>query len=789
MKNLIIVFLVLTSFVSCEKAQEVHLQNFEVTDVRITNGPFFKAQQADIKYLLDLDADKLLAPFIREAGLKPLKESYGNWENSGLDGHIGGHYLSALSLMYASTGNKELLKRVEYMIKWLKKCQAQNNDGYVGGIPGGHKMWQDVKNGKIDAGSFSLNHKWVPLYNIHKLYAGLVDVYKFTGNKDALNILVKLSDWCIETTKNLSDAQMEDILRSEYGGLNETFVDVAEITGDEKYLTLAERFSQKAILNPLLNRKNELTGLHANTQIPKIVGFKRYADHTNNKEWMGAVNYFWDLIINEWTVSIGGNSVREHFHSPDDFSSMINSEEGPETCNTYNMLKLTKLMYLSQPEGKYIDYYEKALFNHILSSIHPEKGGFVYFTPMRPQHYRVYSQVETSFWCCVGSGLENPGKYNELIYLHDNENVYVNLFIPSNLRWQEKGIELEQKTNFPYSESSKIIIKSAPKSEFSVNIRKPDWVKNGEFIIKVNGEEVKPESSLGLYATITKEWSAGDEVIVELPMQTQIEVLPDSSNWVSFMHGPIVMAAVTDTANLDGLWSDDSRMGHIAKGKMYPIDDAPMLVGDKSSLIDKVEKIDNEPLALSIDQLIYQEKYKGLKLVPFFNVHEARYMVYWPVFSSEELESKLAEIKRNEKEMLELEEITVDKIAPGEQQPESDHNFKGERTNSGINGNKYWRDASGWFSYNLKDKNNEASKLRITYFGLDKDREFTITLNNQILDTVKLDGSKGNVFYDVDYKIPPTILSKNKDGLMHIQFNAINNKVAGGIYYIRLLKE
>jgi len=785
--NYLIIIYVIFSL-GCKKSATNNLQTFDLQEVKITKGPFYQAQQADLKYMLALDPDRLLAPFLIGAGLEPLKENYGNWENTGLDGHIGGHYLSALAFMYASTGNKEVLSRIEYMLDWLGKCQEKSGDGYVSGIPEGKDMWNEISEGKIDAGSFSLNKRWVPLYNIHKLFAGLRDVYLNTGNKKSLEILIKLTNWFIETTKNLSDDQVQELLKSEHGGLNEVFADVSDITGESKYLALAKRFSDKSLLNPLLKKQNELTGLHSNTQIPKVIGYKRYADLAMDSSWSAAAVFFWNTVINKWTVSIGGNSVREHFHPADDFSSMIESNQGPETCNTYNMLKLTKLLFMSDPESKYLDYYEKAIYNHILSSENPDKGGFVYFTPMRPQHYRVYSQPQQSFWCCVGSGLENHGKYGEMIYLHDNKNIYVNFFIASELTWKEKEIKLTQNTDFPYSESTAIKINVKEPKKFGLNIRNPKWVKDNGLTIKVNGEIQKIKSVNKIYITIDRTWKNGDSVSIELPMKTQLEYLPDQSSWASVTHGPIVLAAITDTSNLDDLWADDSRMGHIASGKLYPINDAPMIVSENSNFVSAIEPVPGKLFTFKIKDLIYPVKFKNLELVPFFSIHEARYMIYWPVVTPQGLEIKKEEIKLKEKEKLLIESLTIDQVAPGEQQPESDHNFKGEQSSSGVNKDMHWRDATGWFSYYLKDADKEARFLRITYYGLDANREFQILLNNMLLASVNLDGSKGDTFYDIDYEIPQNLIKTSK-GILNLKFMGINGKAAGGIYYIRLMKK
>jgi uncharacterized protein len=619
------------------------LQTFDLNSIKLLESPFHRAREASLKYILEIDVDRLLAPFIREAGLIPQAESYGNWENSGLDGHIGGHYLSALSLMYASTGNPVLLRRLNYMIDWLAKCQEANGNGYVGGIPGGKEMWADIAGGKIEPANFSLNDKWVPWYNIHKLYAGLRDAYLIAGNEKARDILISLSDWCIELTTDLTDEQIQHMLISEHGGMNEIFVDVAEITGDEKYLDLAEKFSHRLILDPLLRKENTLTGLHANTQIPKVVGFQRYAAAANNPDWNRASEFFWDTIINNWTVSIGGNSVNEHFHSDDDYSSLITSVQGPETCNTYNMLRLTKQLFLAHPDSKYLDYYERALYNHILSSIHPD-GGYVYFTPMRPRHYRVYSQPHECFWCCVGSGLENHGKYGEMINLHDGNDIYVNLFIPSVLTWEEKGVTLTQNTSFPYEETTTLIVTLDKPRRFTLNIRIPHWVKKDEFNITVNGEPQQLHNTSDIYASVHRTWRNDDIVTVSLPMKTTIEYLPDCSSWASILHGPVVLAAITGYDDLEGLFADDSRWGHIANGLRYPIEETPVIVSEDKDFSGMIVPSSERPMAFNMQDILYPPDQSDLTLRPFFEIEGARYMIYWPVTTPDSLERKLHEI-------------------------------------------------------------------------------------------------------------------------------------------------
>lgn len=576
--------------ISIGKAQTNHqVSYFSLQDVKLLSSPFLQAQQTDLHYILALDPDRLSAPFLREAGLTPKAPSYTNWENTGLDGHIGGHYLSALSMMYAATGDTAIYHRLNYMLNELHRAQQAVGTGFIGGTPGSLQLWKEIKAGDIRAGGFSLNGKWVPLYNIHKTYAGLRDAYLYVHSDLARQMLIDLTDWMIDITSGLSDNQMQDMLRSEHGGLNETFADVAEITGDKKYLELARRFSHKVILDPLIKNEDRLNGMHANTQIPKVIGYKRVAevskddkDWNHAAEWDHAARFFWNTVVNHRSVCIGGNSVREHFHPSDNFTSMLNDVQGPETCNTYNMLRLTKMLYQNsgdvdnsnKPDPRYVDYYERALYNHILSSQEPDKGGFVYFTPMRPGHYRVYSQPETSMWCCVGSGLENHTKYGEFIYAHQQDTLYVNLFIPSQLNWKEQGVTLTQETLFPDDEKVTLRIDKAAKKNLTLMIRIPEWAGNSKgYEITINGKKHLSDIQTGAstYLPIRRKWKKGDMITFHLPMKVSLEQIPDKKDYYAFLYGPIVLATSTGTENLDGIYADDSRGGHIAHGRQTPL--------------------------------------------------------------------------------------------------------------------------------------------------------------------------------------------------------------------------
>lgn len=768
----------------CAQETNPKITYFDLKDIVLLDSPFKKAQDLDKKYLLDLDADRLLAPFLREAGLQKKAESYTNWENTGLDGHIGGHYVSALALMYASTGDQQIKDRLDYMISELKRCQDENGNGYIGGVPGGKAIWDEIAKGDIQASGFGLNNRWVPLYNIHKTYAGLRDAYLIAGNETAKDMLIKMTDWAVKLVSNLSEEQIQNMLRSEHGGLNETFADVAVITQNEKYLKLAHQFSHQLILNPLLAHEDKLTGLHANTQIPKVLGFKRIADIEGNESWSEASRFFWETVVEHRSVCIGGNSVREHFHPTNDFSSMITSNEGPETCNTYNMLRLSKMFYQTSLDKKYIDYYEKALYNHILSSQNPQTGGLVYFTQMRPGHYRVYSQPQTSMWCCVGSGIESHAKYGEMIYAHTSDALYVNLFIPSLLNWKDRNVEIVQDNKFPDESKTEITVNPKKKSEFTVYVRYPSWVEKGTMKIRLNGKTYPGVEKDG-YIGIKRIWQKGDRISVELPMTIVAEQLPDKSNYYSFRYGPIVLAAKTGVEDMTGLFADDSRGGHIAHGTLLPLSEMPLLVSDKEDIISKIKPVQGKPLTFNLSSL-YSTKYPSeLEFIPFFRLHESRYIIYLPQTTPEGLASLHEQIKQEEQERIKLDSKTIDKVACGEQQPESDHFIQFEESNAGSFENVHWREAKGWFSYQMRNRDKKAKVLYVKYLASDKPSMYEISINGEKLQNLSMDRKSESGMQFILLDIPPSEMTKD---ILDIKFTANKEYTTSKIVEVRLLE-
>lgn len=758
----------------------VQMESFSINDVTLTESAFKHAEEMDIRYLLGIDPDRLLAPYLKEAGLEPKADNYTNWENTGLDGHIGGHYLSALAYMYASTGHPEIKVRLDYFISELKRCADADGDGYISGVPGGRQTWKEISEGDIRAASFSLNDKWVPLYNIHKIFAGLRDAWLLYGSEDCRNMFIGLADWMYRLTENLTDEQLQGMLASEHGGLNEVFADAAAISGDERFMDMAKRFSHRRVLDPLLKGEDHLTGMHANTQIPKVIGYKRIADIEGYADWDKAAQYFWETVVDNRSITIGGNSVREHFHPADDFSSMLESEQGPETCNTYNMLRLTKMLYETSGDTHYMDYYERAVYNHILSTVNPIQGGFVYFTPMRSGHYRVYSQPQTSFWCCVGSGMENHARYGEMIYSHrGDEELFVNLFIPSVLTWGDTKIE--QINNFPAEEGTSLMISPEKSRKFTVAVRVPEWA--GKMNVKINGKTADTVAEDG-FIKLTRKWSKGDRIDVSLPMSLRAVPLPDQSDNYSFMYGPVVLAASLGKEDQLGMYADDSRGGHIAYGKQLPLQEMPVIVGNKDNILANITKVEGKPLTFTLTGTA-PAKYKEMTLVPFSGLHECRYMVYWPVLTEDQWKERVARQEEEERARLALEMITADKVTCGEQQPESDHFVEMDRSRNGDHNGRHWRMAmpGGWFSYAMNTRGHEVKHLRIICIGREGS-EAVVTMNG-----IEAGSFKTGTPNTEETHLIPVPQQIAREGQIIIRISSAESKASPMIYETRLVIE
>jgi uncharacterized protein len=770
--------------------ERLYPNTFSLSDVTLLDGPFKHARDLNIQVLLKYDVDRLLASYRKEAGLPAKAVAYSNWE--GLDGHIGGHYLSAIAMNYSATKNPECKKRMEYMISELKACQDANSTnqtdwgtGYVGGVPNSKIIWSTLKNGDFKA----YREAWVPWYNVHKMYAGLRDAWVYTGNEDAKIIFLKFCDWGINIISALSEVQMQSMLDIEHGGMNEIFADAYQITKNEKYLTAAKRFSHNMLLDAMAAGEDNLDNKHANTQVPKAIGFARIGEVSNDDRFEKAGNFFWETVTTNRTLAFGGNSRREFFPARASYTDFIDDVEGPESCNSYNMLKLTEDLFRVTPLVKYIDYYERALFNHILSTQHPVHGGYVYFTPARPRSYRVYSAPNEAMWCCVGSGMENHGKYNEFIYTQVNGSLFLNLFIASELNWKEKGIKIRQESNFPFNEQTRLIIAEGS-SRFKLWVRYPSWVKDGALQILVNGKEVPGNSHPSSYVVLERSWKKGDIVQISLPMHNTIEHLPNVPEYVAIMHGPILLGAKTGTEELKGLVANDSRWGHIPGGSRLPVDKAPILIDDDiSKLADKLKPIKGKPLHFSFIDLKIANP-KQLIVEPFYQIHDARYMMYWMALTSTQYHSYLDSIATLEKEKLALQKRTIDFVAPGEQQPEADHAIEKSNSNTGNHLNEFWRDArnDGYFSYKLATNRETGLILVVRYWGAEwGNRKFDIYIDKEKLLTENNTGRwNQSKFQDIEYVIPDSLI-KGKDAI-RVKFQAIPGNTAGAVYHLRLAR-
>ena len=776
---------------SASAQDKLYANEFPLGDVTLLDGPLKKARDLNIKTLLAYDCDRLLAPYLKEAGLTPKGKPYPNWD--GLDGHVGGHYLTALAIN-AATGSKECQQRMDYFISELQACADANarnhpewGKGYVGGVPQSARIWSAYKKG--DFGPY--RSAWVPYYNIHKMYAGLRDAWVYCGNEQARQLFLGFCDWAIDLTAGLTDEQMQQTLDTEHGGMNEVLADAYAISGDKKYLDCAKRFSHRRILTPLSQRQDRLDNLHANTQVPKVVGFERIAELSGEEYYHTAGAFFWDIVTGERSLAFGGNSRREHFPSKEAYTDFVNDVEGPETCNTNNMLKLTEDLHRRNPEARFADYYELATFNHILASQHPEHGGYVYFTSARPRHYRNYSAPNEAMWCCVGTGMENHGKYGQFIYTHVGDALYVNLFVASELNWRERGISMRQETAFPYSEQSRITITDGKPQQLTLMVRYPGWVKPGALDVKVNGQKVSIVSGPSSYVAINRKWKKGDTVEINFPMHNSVKYLPNVPQYIALMHGPVVLGMKTGTEDLRRLVSDDSRFGQIANGKKLPINEAPILINnDIEGIATQLQPVAGKPLHYTLSTRM-ENPIRG-ELQPFFEIHDSRYMLYWLALSENNYKGYTEQLAKAEQEQQALEARTVDKVQPGEQQPEADHFMETDQSQTGNTNDVFWRDANNghYFSYLMQTGGNTNLSLRLKYWGVGewKSHEFDILVDDVVVTSVNNTGKYRVAEFKYEtYPIPADLL-KGKSQI-RVKFVAKPGRQIGEIYGVRLVKD
>lgn len=733
-------------------------QPFALTEVRILDGPFKHAEDMDRAYLLSLDVDRLLHTFRLNAGLPSSAKPYGGWEEpkGELRGHFAGHYLSACALMYASTGDEKLKQKGEALVAGMAECQAKFPSGYLSAYP---EEFFDRVEKRVRV--------WAPYYTLHKIFAGLLDMYVLCGDQQALDVAKKFGDWAIERNARLTDPVMQAMLGTEHGGMNESFANLYALTGEEKYLQISKRFNHLAVIDPATRRQDKLTGLHANTQIPKFIGTARQYELTGDDSLKTASVFFWNTVVKERSYVIGGHSDGEMF-SPKEKLSTAFGPSTTETCNSYNMLKLTRHLFCWDPQVEYADYYERALYNHILASQNPANGMTCYYVPLAPGSHKTYSDHDDSFWCCTGTGVENHGKYGDSIYFHGGDStLYVNLFIASDLNWRTRGIKVHQETTFPTSDRTKLTFSCEKPEVLEVKLRWPSWAKSG-FEVTVNGDREKLTGTPCSWVTLNRTWKSGDTVSVKMPLSARIEGFADNPDRFAFLNGPIVLCAQVDAS------------------KPFPAVVAPL------NEVVKALKPTGKPNTFATSKEVFRAPGTtgGVTLEPFYAMHGDRsYVVYFDRFTPTQWKEKEADYAVELARQREFAARTVDFVVPDNEQSERDHVMQGEKTSAGDLGDRKWRHATdgGWFSWQLKVQAERPQELWVTYWGGDGgNRTFDILVDGQKIATQKLENNKPGQFYDAVYPLPAALL-KGKQTIS-VKFQAQPGMWAGGVFGVRVMK-
>jgi DUF1680 family protein len=748
---------------------------FNLKDVKLLAGPFHHAMSMDSAYLLQIKPNRLLYRFYKHAGL-PVKDSiYGGWEEEGISGHTLGHYLSACSMMYASTGNKQFRERVNYIVDELRKCQLVRKTGYIGAVPNEDTVFAQVKRGEIRSAGFDLNGAWVPWYTLHKVLAGLLDAYLYCDNDKALTIAVAAADWTATIVNGLTEEQRLKMLNCEHGGMNEVLANIYAITGDEKYLALSRKFHDEFVLGKLAQRIDPMPGKHSNTNVPKAIGCSRRYEITGDERDKTIASFFWETMVKHHTYVIGGNSNYEYCGRQDSLNDRL-SDATCETCNTYNMLKLTRHLFAWHPSGELMDFYERALYNHILSSQNPENGMMTYFVALRMGTKKEFSSPFTTFTCCVGSGMENHSKYVEQIYSHgDHDELFVNLFIPSSVTWKEQGIILKQETNFPETSSTTFTYLGDGSKTFTLLIRKPFW-STGRTRFFMNGKENQNIKSydnnfefdrIDGYIPLRVTMKKNDQLEMRIPIGLYTEAMPDNPNRIAFKYGPLVLA------------------GQLGKEMPDPVYGTPVLLTDDRNINDWIKPVSNSPLTFEMEGI---GKPFDAKLIPFYKMYDQYYSVYWDYFTNADWTARQNEYEAEKKRAKEIEEKTIDNFRIGEMQPERDHSLKAsERSYVSDAFGRKGREArrENFFAFDMKTNKVIGCNLLLTYIGDDKDRKFDILVDGEKIATEDWRGGKTGKFYDVEYKIPDDLV-KGKEKIT-VRIEANYGKTAGRVFGARLI--
>lgn len=743
---------------------------FPLAAVRLRPSDFSHAVEVNRAYLFRLDPDRLLHNFRQFAGLPPKAKVYGGWESDTIAGHTLGHYLSALALTHAQLGCDACVRRAAYIIDELAECQAKNRDGYVAGftrkrkdgrIVDGKEIFPEIMRGDIRSAGFDLNGCWVPLYNWHKLYTGLFDVIDHIGpNEKAMDIATGLGTYIERVFAALDDEQVQTLLACEHGGLNESFAELHARTGEARWLALAERIYHRKVLVPLSEKRDELANIHANTQVPKLIGLARLYEITGNPAHGTAARFFWEQVTRHHSYVIGGNADREYFNAPDTIARHI-TEQTCEHCNTYNMLKLTRQLYAWEPDGALFDYYERAHLNHVMAQQEPVNGGFTYMTPLMTGAKREYSMLHgEEFWCCVGTGMESYAKHGESIFWEGEDTLIVNLYIPADATWHARGAKIGLATDWPYEGKATLTFDALAKpGSFPIALRVPGYVKTAE--VSVNGTAVTAAHAGG-YAIVARRWQAGDTLAIRMPLDLRLESPPGDPATVAVLCGPMVLAG--DLGRADGGW------------------DAPDPAGVGSDLIAQFRPIAPGQAHYETKGLI---RPADLSFVPFYRQHDRRSAVYFKRFTDAQWTIEEAASLKEQARRKDIAARSVDVMHLGEMQPERDHQLTSDISYPVSYPGRSGRDArtGGFFEFTMAVKPAPLI-LQATYWGDERKRGFDILVDGQRIATQTLEANQPGAFFDVDYPIPEAHVR----GKTHVKVRVVphDKATAGPIFGMRL---
>ncbi len=778
--------------------------------VRLTGGPLKHAQDLDAKYLLELEPDRMMAGYRVRAGLEPKAEGYGGWDavdGRQLTGHIAGHYLSAVSLMYAATGNEEFKSRADYLVAEMKEVQDKNGDGYLGALLGarpganrrggppsaadladGRELFKRLSDGEIRSGGFDLNGMWSPWYTLHKTYAGLRDAYRFAGNETALELEIKFAEWAERILAPLSDEQIQQMLNTEFGGMNEIFIDLYADTGDERWLELASKFEHREFIEPLQQGRDNLAGKHGNTQVPKLIGsLDRYVYKGDQRD-ADAARFFWDRVAEHHSFATGGHGKDEYFGEPDRFNDFVSGRTA-ETCNVYNMLKLTRTLFAVDPQARYAEFLERALFNHILASIDPEDGSTCYMVPVGQGVQREYADLFRSFTCCVGSGMESHALHGDGIYYASNDRLWVTIYAPSTADWQAAGVKAAVETDFPLGDSATIELTPDEPKEFTLSLRRPSWAHRG-FRVEVNGEAIDDLPAPGSFVDVKRTWQAGDKVLVTLPKKLHLEPLPDNERRVAVMWGPLVLAG-----DLSSEGGSDRRPGEGRRRRRGGRADARGPRQETPALLAANQPVDAWVAPVEPGEGRFRTEGVGrdrdVVFEPFYRLHRKRYAAYFDLFTPEEWQQKSAELAAERIRQRRLELATVSFAQPGEMQPEREFNYQGAEVPPIRVEGRAGRVSEDWFSFDMPVDDQSPLALVVTYFSGDWRRrtrsEFTISVDGQEIARQEVEPSSPHRFFDVEYPLPPELVAGKKQ--VTVRFEAQPDKQIGPVFGLRVIHQ